>query len=73
MTRRPAKNRAKKVIDDEDEDEAPEPEETKTPLKNVDTTTDAAKRTTAMHSEVTSSRGIGGEKDDDGSVKSLKR
>lgn len=35
-------------------------------------TTDA-RRTTAMHSEVTSSRGIAVGKEDDGSVKSLKR
>ena len=76
VIRRPTKNRQKKVIDDEDEDgdegeAAAHAEESKTPKKNMDTTD--ARRTTAMHSEVTSSRGIIGGKEDDGSVKSLKR
>ena len=66
--RRPTKNRTKKVIDDEDEEEV---EETKTsPQKIQPEGTD--RRTTAMHSEATSSHAFGG-KEEDGSVKSLKR
>lgn len=71
VVRRPAKNRQKKVIDDEDDDiEEEVPEDHKSPQKTAEGT---EARRTAMHSEVTSSHALGGGKDDDGSVKSLKR